>query len=111
MVPDYATIRLEVELEPELEHPRRHDLLDAVEVRGSRNTGRVEGGLIREAARHRSVGALARARIERVVEFRNDRGAAPPVDREALVRAQRQQTERVRAIRAARLHPQIRRAL
>src|SRR5260221_4265000 len=87
------TLRLlEIELEPNLQHARRDDLLHAAEVRhgGARC---VERRLTRVAAGDRAVADLPRAGIQRVVQLGDERRTARAADPEALVRAQRQQPQ------------------
>src|SRR5213592_3123152 len=89
-LPDYPITRfvdLEVELQPDLQHARSHDLLYAAEV-GDGQPGRIERGLTRVAAGDRSVADLARAGVERVMQLDDERRSTRAVDLEALVRAQ-----------------------
>src|SRR5438874_3708904 len=106
MSPGTRRIPLEVELEPDLQHARRDDLLHATEVRRRElrreivGDERIERRLRRETLRRGAGAVLRRARIEHVVELGDERYAMT-AKAEPLVGPQRQQVERVISIGSA----------
>src|SRR5438270_3897015 len=109
-LPDYPITRSEVELQPDLQHTRRDDLLHASEV-GGRHPRCVECGLAGEVLRQDAEIVLARARVQRVVNLRDQRRAVTAAEAETLFRSQRQEVERVRTVRSALLQRYRARAL
>src|SRR6185436_16123814 len=102
-------LALEVQPEPDLQHARRDDFLRPAEVR-RRPPRRVERRLAREGLREVADAVLHGARVERVVQLEDDRGAVA-AEADALVGAQRQQVEEAIAVGAALLDRDAARAL